>query len=122
MRKIVHEKLEKARIRDGIMWTNSSDGLIGAFRIVFPLGHTLHVISSGPYTDTGWEHVSVSAMDRCPTWPEMCVIKELFWSRDECVVQFHPPDRDYINAHPFCLHLWKPINIALPMPPKDLIA
>lgn len=30
--------------------------------------------------DTGWEHVSVSIENkRCPSWPEMCVVKDLFW-------------------------------------------
>ena len=40
---------------------------------------------------TDWEHVSVSLPDRCPTWEEMCFIKDLFWNSDECVVQYHPP-------------------------------
>src|SRR5690349_6482303 len=30
----------------------------------------------------GWEHVSISipSEDRCPTWEEMCFVKDLFWN------------------------------------------
>ena len=57
--------------------------------------------------DMGWEHVSVSMKNRCPTWEEMCAIKDIFWCESECVVQYHPPKSEYINNHPYCLHLWK---------------
>lgn len=56
----------------------------------------------------GWDHVSVSTSTRCPTWEEMCEVKELFFRNDECAMQLHPPKADWINCHPFCLHLWKP--------------
>ena len=26
----------------------------------------------------GWEHVSVSLRNRCPTWDEMCLVKDIF--------------------------------------------
>ena len=29
----------------------------------------------------GWEHVSVSLQNRCPTWDEMCRIKDIFLGR-----------------------------------------
>ena len=55
----------------------------------------------------GWEHVSVSLPDRCPTWEEMLIIKNLFWGDEDLVVQFHPPEKDCVNIHPYCLHLWR---------------
>lgn len=64
----------------------------------------------------GWEHVSVSLPGRCPTWEEMCIIKELFWRDDVVVVQYHPRKSDYVNQHKYCLHLWRPIGVELPMP------
>ena len=70
----------------------------------------------------GWEHVSVSLRNRCPTWDEMCLVKDIFWRDDECVVQFHPPKNEYINVHPYCLHLWKKIGEKTDLPPKELIA
>ena len=57
----------------------------------------------------GWEHVSVSLnRDRCPLWEEMCKIKALFWGPEDVVVQYHPAESNYVNLHPYCLHLWRP--------------
>ncbi len=66
----------------------------------------------------GWEHVSVSFANRCPSWDEMCQVKDMFWRDDECVIQYHPPKSEYVNMHPYCLHLWKPKELELPMPPS----
>lgn len=68
-----------------------------------------------------WEHVSVSLMYRCPTWEEMCFAKDLFWDAGEMVMQLHPPKSEYVNNHPFCLHLWKPVGIELPAPDSILV-
>ena len=66
----------------------------------------------------GWDHVSVSHKKRCPTWEEMCVIKEIFFFPEECCCEYHPAESDYVNVHPFCLHIWKPQDVELPTPPK----
>jgi hypothetical protein len=69
----------------------------------------------------GWEHVSVSLPTRCPTWAEMAFIKSVFWDADDTVVQYHPPESEYVNNHPFCLHLWRPIEKQIPLPPSILV-
>lgn len=71
-----------------------------------------------------WEHVSVSVprKHRCPTWEEMCWVKDLVWEPEECVVQFHPPASEYRNFHPYCLHLWKPAGVEVPRPPAVTVA
>lgn len=69
----------------------------------------------------GWEHVSISLRTRCPTWGEMCFIKGCFWNEDECVIQYHPAKSEYVSCHPFCLHLWKPTGITIPIPPKIFV-
>lgn len=69
----------------------------------------------------GWEHVSVSLRARCPTWDEMCFIKDVFWDDEETVVQFHPPKSEYVNHHKFCLHLWKQIDMAVVTPPSIFV-
>jgi hypothetical protein len=71
--------------------------------------------------EEGWEHVSVSTKKRCPTWDEMCFFKDIFWSPDEACIQFHPPKRNYINTHPNCLHIWRPMGIELHLPPSKLV-
>lgn len=74
----------------------------GMFLCKVAHGQSLRVIASD---GGGWEHVSVSRTDRCPTWKEMCQVKDLFWDDTDCVVQYHPPKSDYVNNHPYCLHL-----------------
>lgn len=64
----------------------------------------------------GWDHVSISMPKCTPTWEEMCIIKDLFFNEDECVMQVHPKKADYVNIHNYCLHLWKPQHKEIPMP------
>ena len=62
----------------------------------------------------GWDHVSVHVFGekRCPTWEEMCAVKDLFFRDDEVVMQLHPAKSEYVNQHPFTLHLWRPQTVA----------
>lgn len=72
----------------------------------------------------GWEHVSMDGRHRMPTWDEMCQLKDMFFTEDECCVQYHPPKSEYVNNIPYCLHIWKPIEKysgVLPMPPSILV-
>jgi hypothetical protein len=45
----------------------------------------------------------------------------MFWCEEDCVVQYHPPKSQYVNNHPFCLHLWRPIDHQLPAPDSLLV-
>ena len=69
----------------------------------------------------GWEHVSVSFNHRCPTWEEMCEIKNMFFHPHEVVVQYHPAESEYVNTHPYCLHLWRPLEQDMPTPPAWMV-
>lgn len=69
----------------------------------------------------GWDHVSVSFRNKTPTWDEMCIVKDIFFHENECVIQYHPPKSEYVNNHPHTLHLWKPQNGTIPMPPKIFV-
>lgn len=94
---------------------SGADG--GAFKIPFK-GKYLHVIASN---GLGWEHVSVSLDNRCPNWNEMCHVKSLFWEDNEVVMQLHVEKENHINLHPYCLHLWKPIDLKIPLPPNFMV-
>lgn len=95
------------------------DGNNGLFMVPIPNSReTVRVIASD---GGGWEHVSVSLVNRCPTWEEMCAVKDLFWSAEDCVMQLHPPRSEYVNHHPFCLHLWRPIGRDIPQPPSFFV-
>ncbi len=69
----------------------------------------------------GWEHVSVSYPNRCPTWEEMCRVKNIFWNENECVIEYHPPKSDYVNNHPYCLHLWRKVGENFELPPREFV-
>lgn len=109
---------EKFRFSGGPLGTDASHGNNGLFFIRVAHGQTLRAIASD---GGGWEHVSVSRSDRCPTWEEMCQVKALFWDGDDCVVQYHPPETDYVNNHPYCLHMWRPTEEAMPAPPSWMV-
>ena len=116
MRKI--SQVERYRITAGSFGSDASYYPNGAYMIMGPKGAMLKVIASAGY---GWEHVSVSCENRCPNWPEMCFIKNLFWDDEEVVVQFHPKKSEYVNVHPYCLHLWKKEGEDWLLPPRELI-
>lgn len=111
-----------SHILEGFRDTNPEWGGEGHHGVFFitRCGITLLCVSSGidPSNPDHWEHVSVSVVrknkkgytkvDRTPTWGEMAFVKNLFWGPEETVIQFHPPESEYVNNHEHCLHLWKP--------------
>lgn len=112
---------EQYRVRHGAMGTEPGCMSHGAF--IVPAkpeddGMLMRIIAAA---GMGWEHVSVSFAHRCPTWDEMCWVKSLFWLPEDCVVQYHPPESEYVNEHPYCLHLWRPIGVKLPLPPSIMV-
>ena len=72
-------------------------------------------------TGEGWEHVSVSTRDHCPTWNEMEYIKRLFFHSHECCMQLHVPTDEHINNNPNVLHIWRPIKQRIPRPPSWMV-
>ena len=110
---------EQFRVRTGHMASDESYGNNGCFQIPRKNSNKwFNVIASD---GEGWEHVSVSLPSRTPTWEEMCYIRDIFWQDDEVIVQYHPPKTEYVNNHDYCLHLWKPIDKEIPMPPSILV-
>lgn len=98
--------------------SSKDDGNNGAFWIPSPIGnYRLLVLASD---GAGWDHVSISLKTRCPNWPEMCQIKDLFFHDHETVVQFHPKKSEYVNNHPYCLHLWRNQTEEHALPPSIL--
>jgi hypothetical protein len=108
--------------------TSYGDGF-GAFKIPYPkTGSNLLAIASngkGALKEYGeefaWDHVSVSTTNRCPNWEEMCFIKSLFWEDEETVIQFHPAASQYVDHHPYTLHLFRPLLFNIPLPPSIMI-
>lgn len=109
---------EKFRIRTGPMGSSPAIGNAGAFDLRLPRSQRLFAIASDA---AGWEHVSVSRSDRCPTWEEMCQVKAIFWDEEDCVVQYHPRESQHINNHDYCLHLWRPVGVPMLTPPGWMV-
>lgn len=135
MRATPNLDVERFRVQQGPLASSRPDGNNGQFIVPFtpptPLDSRIVlmcVVSDG----ADWEHVSVSVKvrmfsgqlresERTPTWEEMCHVKDLFWDRDECVIQYHPRAAEYRNCHKYVLHLWRPTNAIIPEPNADFV-
>lgn len=104
------------------LFGDEGDATCGRFRLPSPVdGRRLLIVASA---GDGWDHVSVSRPDRCPTWDEMEAVKRLFFHPTETAMQLHVPEAQHINAHPHCLHLWRPhLHVGvIPRPPSYMVA
>lgn len=112
---------EKYRITSGLLASSPCFGNNGAFKIPIldnAVSRVVRVIASD---QEGWEHVSVSLPNSTPSWRVMCQIKDIFWGAEDCVVQYHPSREEYVNFHPHCLHLWRPVGVDFPTPPSYMV-
>lgn len=117
MKKTVPNLIEKCRIRHGQMASTQDYGFNGAFEITYHLNTFIIICSDGD----GWDHLSISLKDRCPTWEEMNYFKELFFDPEETVVQYHPPASKYVNFCGNCLHLWRKQGHEYELPPRNML-
>lgn len=90
----------------------------GKVKIVKDIDKALHFMFSW---GCGFEHLSVSTPIQCPTWEQMCKMKDIFWRDDEVCMQLHPKKEDYVNCMQYCLHIWRPIDKEIPMPPSIMV-
>jgi hypothetical protein len=115
----VSGKMEGCRITTGEWGSRIGSGPNGKFFVRRSPRHPrlTIIVSDG----MGWEHASVSAPGRTPTWDEMQWVKEQFWEPEDVVMQLHPPESEYVNCHPYCLHLWRPLLSEIPVPPSVFV-
>ncbi|HEY6244598.1 MAG TPA: hypothetical protein VIX17_11650 [Pyrinomonadaceae bacterium] len=121
------------RVTTGPLRSDASYGNNGAFvfRSVIPGRQVVAIASDGEdWENAGlkgepWEHVSVHCYQGkkqfTPTWIEMCAVKDMFWDKEDVVIQFHPRESDYVNNHANTLHLWRPTQTVLPTPPSETV-
>lgn len=117
VRKQILSRVEKARVTKGPLASDPSFGNNGLFVFRFE-DNIIKAIASD---QMGWDHVSVSLIDRCPTWDEMCFIKDLFFEEEETVIQYHPPKSVYINHNPHVLHMWRNQTADIILPPLIMV-
>ena len=118
MRNNFPDIVEKSRKQNPLYPPTVEGEKNGYFEISHKGNIYIVIISDGE----GWDHVSVSILrkKRCPTWEEMCWLKDLFFDETELVVQYHPPKSDHVNMHPYCLHLWR-FQGDMPKPDKIMV-
>lgn len=61
-----------------------------------------------------WLHVSCAKPDSLPTWEDFKEVKAIFIGRDKKAIQILPNEKEYVNIHPYCLHLYHCGNDDLP--------
>ncbi len=119
------DALVKARLRelrkhlpwthDARRWSRESprvvtiDGLVTAMEVFRRVDGLAVLLSLEPqhHPQVRWLHASASFVDRCPSWEDMSEVKESFFGAETYAVQLHPPRSQWVNAHPYTLHLWR---------------
>lgn len=105
-----------------ILGSDDSNGNNGFFCIPLDKNIVANVMASD---GLGWEHVSVHVVEdgkqETPSWEEMCIIKDMFWDEEDCVIQYHPPKSMYVNHHEHVLHLWRSTKTEIPIPDPILV-
>jgi len=88
----------------------------GLFEMPSPTdGGTLQILAA---VANGWDHVSVSRRNRCPTWPEMTHIAALFFKDDEMAMLLHLPTVGRASPPSYCVDWWRPHGQDIPRPPS----
>lgn len=54
-----------------------------------------------------WLHVSLAHASRLPTWDELRRVKLWLMGPEARALSVLPPESEYVNVHPYCLHLWQ---------------
>jgi len=57
--------------------------------------------------DGGRWHLSISHKKRLPTYDELKQARYRFTPDNIYMAQIFPPMKEFVNIHPYCLHLWE---------------
>lgn len=60
-----------------------------------------------------WHHVSCSHQGHLPSFNELKLMKHCFVGDERTALQVFPPQAQYVNHHPFVLHLWSCLTRAV---------
>lgn len=58
------------------------------------------------YGNQKWLHVSVSKVNKLPSWDAIKKVKDVFIGRNQKAIMILPPTEQYVNYHRFCMHLF----------------
>jgi hypothetical protein len=78
-------------------------------------GLTVIISAAVELDDKRWLHVSCSRTNTLPSWKDLKEVKRVFVGRDRPALQLLPAEANYVNLHPYVLHLYSCIdNDAIP--------
>ena len=60
-----------------------------------------------------WLHVSLSRRTELPSWDDLVRVKRDFVGPERTALQVLPPETEWVNDHPSCLHLFACLNAAV---------
>ena len=105
---------EFERYRDHILEKKIPTHIKPWFGDVYLIPYDGKVAEFHLFTKKGWEHISIVVHDkfplpanRIPSYEEMVRFKNVIWNNYEVCIQVHPKKSEYVNANPYCLHIWK---------------
>lgn len=84
--------------------------------LIFRRGRLLVVVSPWDTDEGLWLHVSVSTPTRCPTYDELTRVRRSLFRDTDTVLHVWPPASEHYSLHPYCLHLWTPMDGTRPIP------
>lgn len=62
------------------------------------------------YQNRLWLHVSCAHPDKLPSWADLREVKTVFIGPKRLALSIMPSEAEYVNVHPYCLHLWSPLD------------
>ncbi len=89
-------------------WRKLESGYDGAvFEYSGIRGYMTVILSTARERDgRKWLHVSVAHPEKIPSWDTLKTVKTIFIGRNRVALQVLPSETEYVNHHPFCLHLF----------------
>jgi hypothetical protein len=92
-------------------WVMSPDcERVGRYELGLPGKGYVVIISGTVKEGRRWVHLSFSRGDRVPDWEELKAIKGRFLGDEASAIQVFPPKSQWVNVHPYCLHLWQCVD------------
>lgn len=91
------------------MTFNDPEGIMSTAAVFLGPGGLTVIVSDPPEEHPDgrrWVHASLSKKGQLPNWQELKVAKRIFFGPDRLVMQLFPPEVEYVNVMPTCLHLW----------------
>lgn len=85
-------------------WTREPWGT--GMRYVRTLTRESVIVTIGRHGGRRWIHFSVAHPSRIPHWDELRRYKSAFIGDDLKAIQVLLPAHEYVNIHPYCLHLF----------------